>query len=477
MKKYWKIIILIVIIGIVAGGWELYSHMRPRRPVDRVILLGIDGVGWNMIEPLMAQGKLPAFKRLMEQGSYGHMTTFRPTESGILWTSVATGKTMLKHGVIDWTYVQKAGLQVPYSDPERKVKTFWEILSERSIKAGVINWWWTYPPAPIQNGYIITDRFRLHTMMRHDIPDTVYPVSLFEKVKNLPLKRRKDVTQEMQKHGIPLLKPDDAAMELKGSLKTLQAYPFYFAQDMTTDRVSDYLWEHEPVPVFATYFRLVDVTSHFAWHYINPQIYAETVELEKAGELPVPARQRIDADFARVVAPVYEFMDRLIDKYMRRVDDHTVLIINSDHGFVYSEGHYAHAEWTTKMPEGVIFAIGPGIKKGYEIPHTELFDITPTILYLIGQPLARDMDGGLLKGAIEDSVLKRFPPQYIDTYETTKRKVGVAGESKSETDQKVLEDLQTLGYIQGPVKQENSQPPVKAPGKEPKKHRGKHRKE
>jgi len=466
MGKNWKLIVaaVVVVITVGFGGWVAYSHYHSSQPqVDRVIFLGIDGISPTLLDPLVEQGKLPAVKRLMEQGCYGHMKTFRPTESGILWTSVATGKTMLKHGVIDWTYVKKAGLNVPYEDTERKVKTFWEILSERGIKTGTVNWWWTFPPPPIQNGYVVSDRYRLHTLLREPAPDTVYPTPLFDELKGLVMKRRKEILEEMKRQGIPEWKEETAPIPLGGSRKTLEAYPVYFAQDMTVDRASDYLWEHHPVPVFATYVRLIDVTCHFAWHWIDKDLYDHAVALENDGKLTDAERTRVDLAYAQVMAPIYQWMDRFIAKYLDRLDGRTALLICSDHGFHFSNGIYAHGEHSNIAPDGVVFAIGPGIKKGQRLPDAQLFDITPTILYLMNQPLAQDMDGTILKGAFEEDVLDNRPAQTIASFETVKRATGAASGDQEEMNKKLLEDLEALGYIQSSDQGSQPQPQGKPP--------------
>src|SRR5262245_48535112 len=113
--------------------------------IERVVLLGFDGVGPNLVEPLIEQGRLPALRRVMNEGAYGPLRSFATTKSNILWTSVATGKTMLKHGIVDWTFVNQQGLTVPYEDRGRRVKTYWEILDERGLGSVTINWWLTQP--------------------------------------------------------------------------------------------------------------------------------------------------------------------------------------------------------------------------------------------------------------------------------------------------------------------------------------------
>lgn len=51
-------------------------------------------------------------------------------------------------------------------------------------------------------------------------------------------------------------------------------------------------------------------------------------------------------------------------------------------------------------PDGVLIMKGPAIKRRYNIQGANLFDITPTILYLMDLPIGRDMDGKVLKDSI-----------------------------------------------------------------------------
>ena len=81
----------------------------------RVYVIGLDGATWDILDPLIEQGKLPVFKKLKENGAWARLRTFEPTLSAVVWTSIATGKSMLKHGIVDWVFVNKEKIQVPYS--------------------------------------------------------------------------------------------------------------------------------------------------------------------------------------------------------------------------------------------------------------------------------------------------------------------------------------------------------------------------
>ncbi len=416
----------------------LSACARPAR-IERVILLGFDGAAPNLIEPLVADGKLPALRRIMESGAYGRLGSFEPNKSGILWTSIGTGKSMLKHGIVDWTYVNEKGLTVPYEDRGRRVKTYWEILSERKVTTGTINWWISYPPAPLPNGFIVSNAFK------KDRPDSVHPPSIYAGLDALRVPFS-DFDAERERQGFPAWREEDASVPLHGAREILKSYPVYFTQDMTIDRVSDALWAERPVQVFSTYFRLVDVTSHFATHFLDRALYDATVAKERAGTLTPGDVKRLDRDFARVTEPVYAFMDRTVAKYLDRLDGRTLLIVCSDHGFAYYGGRYNHANPDMPPPDGIVFMAGPGVRAGARLTGADLYDIAPTILDAMGQPAAEDMDGAPLRAAFEAAYLERHPLAKIATYEGSARPTAASG-SHPEVDEKVLEDLKTLGYI------------------------------
>jgi hypothetical protein len=432
-----------------AAGW-VASRPQPAAPFDRVVLLGFDGVTPAVVELLAAQGRLPALKRLMDEGAYGHLRTFHPNKSAILWTSIATGKTMVKHGIVDWTYLDEKGIEVPYKDRARRTRAYWEILSEHGISAGTVNWWVTYPPRPIAHGYVVSNAFR----HRHD-PATVHPASLFGEIAPLVLDQA-EAEREMPKLGLPRWREEDATFPLAGTRNVVASYPLYVAHDLTVDRVSDRLWQTHPVKVFSTYFRLPDVTGHLASNYVARAPALEAAQREKGGTLDAATVARMDAEFARVVGPVYEWMDRTVGKWLSRIDGRTLLIVCSDHGFRYVNGGHYHAPKSGDPPDGVLFLYGKGVKRT-RIQGASLFDVAPTILYAMGLAQARDMDGTALGLAFDDALARRHPPALVASYETAGG--ARAGEGAgTEVDDKVMEDLRALGYVQAPGK-----PPTAAP--------------
>ena len=414
---------------------------RPAR-IERVVLLGFDGVGPNLVEPLVAQGHLPALRRMMTEGAYGPLRSFAPTKSNILWTSVATGKTMLKHGIVDWTFVNQQGLTVPYEDRGRRVKTYWEILDERGVSSATINWWITHPPAPLRRGIVVSSAFK-----RLPEPATVHPAGLFAPLNALRVPFPDGVEDVRRRERIPVWSEEEATSAMGATRQILRSYPEYLAQDATVDRVSDWLQANRPVQAFSTYFRLPDVTSHFATHFLDEVLHEAAIEKEAAGNLMPEDIARLDADFARVVLPAYAFMDRIVAKYLDRLDERTLLLVCSDHGFRYRGGRYSHAMPGLEPPDGVVFVLGPGVRAGVRIQGASLFDVAPTILWALGQPVAEDMDGAPLS-VFEAAFSDGHPIKRIASYEHGARPQGEATGDRR-LDEQVLQDLRTLGYIGG----------------------------
>ncbi len=95
--------------------------------------------------------------------------------------------------------------------------------------------------------------------------------------------------------------------------------------------------------------------------------------------------------------------------------------------------------------EGFLLARGPGIRKGYRIKDASVLDITPTLLYFLGLPQARDLEGRLLTSLIEPGLLSAEPVRWKSTYETGRRRE--PAEDSPKADRKTLETLRALGYI------------------------------
>ena len=56
-----------------------------------IVVLGIDGLSWDMLNSMIENGELPNLNFLLNSGSYAPLHTFKPTSSPYIWNSIYTG--------------------------------------------------------------------------------------------------------------------------------------------------------------------------------------------------------------------------------------------------------------------------------------------------------------------------------------------------------------------------------------------------
>lgn len=93
---------------------------------------------------------------------------------------------------------------------------------------------------------------------------------------------------------------------------------------------------------------------------------------------------------------------------------------------------------------GVLLAAGPDIEPDATLDGISIFDITPTVLYGLGLPVAKDFAGRPWTTLFTEEFQRVHPLQKIDSW-----KMAREGELReSEADAEIIEELKALGYLQ-----------------------------
>jgi len=125
----------------------------------KVLVIGLDGVGFDFIKDWLEQGKLPTIAKLMERGVYGDLQSTIPPITPPAWASFMTGMNPGKHGIYDFVIVKrKKSGDYEYSlvnSKNIKGKCIWDFLTAKKKKSIVLNVPLTYPPWEI-NGIMIS---------------------------------------------------------------------------------------------------------------------------------------------------------------------------------------------------------------------------------------------------------------------------------------------------------------------------------
>lgn len=430
-------------VGLVALALSAGCAREPER--TKVIVLGFDGAGWETIDPVIASGRLPVLEKLKRESAWGPLRTFKPTKSPVIWTSIATGKTMAKHGILDFVFLEENDLQVPYSNSERREPSIWQILDDFDRRSVVVNWFVTYPPDVI-DGVMVSNRFRkailLNDERRRGMGDAVHPPEKLEEL--LPFVSL-DYEDLRDARGLPDLAEVFRRHHPDGSLEeqlVLKDYWVYVLQEALIESVSWHLFETEEVDFFAAYFRLPDIVQHTALALMDPTLVEETLEALRSGPLTEEQARRFELGLSEVMAPFYVYMERIIERYVEAAGDEAFVMVLSDHGFsLHPSGydHY-HIPEDEPPPNGIFLLTGPGVKRGMT-PSLSVYDVAPTLLYLYDLPVGEDMDGKPATALFSFERPLRYQRYSRDLMETREH------ERDDEIDERTLQELRSLGYI------------------------------
>lgn len=114
----------------------------------RLVVLGWDSATFDVIDPLIAQGRLPALASLIERGQRATLMSTWPPMTDCAWTSAFTGRNPGAHGIFGSWYRAPGAYECRYfSSRDRKVPTVWELTND--VRWLVWNVPMSYPPVPI----------------------------------------------------------------------------------------------------------------------------------------------------------------------------------------------------------------------------------------------------------------------------------------------------------------------------------------
>jgi predicted AlkP superfamily phosphohydrolase/phosphomutase/tetratricopeptide (TPR) repeat protein len=405
----------------------------------KVLVIGWDAAEWKVIMPLIQQGKMPAFARLMSRGVHGKLQTLDPPLSPMLWTSIATGFRADTHGIGGFIEPTPDGENLrPVTSTSRKVKAIWNILNQEGYKSNVVAWWPSNPAEPI-NGVMVSNLYQIATKPLEEeweMPKgTVHPEELSETMKEFRIHPHQ-ITLNQALPFIPNLKDN---IPLRSDRRTTSVIK-NMANAGTIHSASCHLLEKSDWDFMAVYHDAIDHFSHVAMRYFPP----------RRPEIP----EQDFEDFQHVVEAAYVFHDRMLDRMMSLIDEeNTTVLLISDHGFHcdHQRPLYIPKEPSgpavEHSPYGVFVMAGPGIKKnGMAISGASVLDITPTLLHHMDLPVGKDMEGKVLHACFEEP----REVQFVDSWETIPGESGMHDAILREDPwaaQEALQQLVDLGYI------------------------------
>ncbi|MEZ4648865.1 MAG: alkaline phosphatase family protein [Candidatus Eisenbacteria bacterium] len=420
-----------------AGGCAGDAETRPK-----VLLVGLDGADWSLIEPMMERGELPHLALLAERGTRARLRAIQPIISPVIWTTIATGYGPDDHGVIDFTVPDpETGDPIVITSRHRMSKAFWDILTEDGRSVDVVGWWASWPAEEV-NGRIVSDRVLSHAFYAESDAEEglTYPPDLYASLK-AGFSSPDDVSFEIAQQFMHIDRARWDAADIHDFNDPVGHFRHIYSTLENSGAAARRLLEN-PSDVVAAYFEATDTAGHMYMRYAPPA-YPYSTEEERQ-------------QFGGTVEAFYRAADDQLGKMLAMVGPETYVMVVSDHGFLTGTGrpleHRANLDYRTAALwhrlDGVMLLAGPGVRADHVLESASVFDVLPTLLYLLDLPVAEDFRGSVLTGAFESPSRAHTIPTYRSRTWSDARKDALA-EANQDVDEERMEKLRSLGYIGG----------------------------
>ena len=279
----------------------------------RVLVIGLDGVTFDLLGPWIEAGELPNLQRLMEQGTWGGLRTTLPPISSSSWSSFVTGVNPGKHGLVDFVFPGTDSYKVTMiNSTSRRTRAIWDWLNDAGLKVGLLGIPTTYPTEPV-------DSFMISGFLSPG-PDSdwAYPPELKAELK-------------AELGGFQL-----APNERYRSTRRLDL----FLEDLTASvenrtQAALYLMRSKPWDLFTVVYWDTDMVQHETWRLLDPSHPRHDLEEAAAHREQILAfHRKVDAD-----------VGRLLDE----VDSDTLVVVMSDHGFGPVHSFFLTNNWLASL--------------------------------------------------------------------------------------------------------------------------------
>lgn len=263
----------------------------------KVLVIGLDGVTFDLLGPWIEAGELPTLRRLRDEGAWGLLRSTLPPISSSSWSSFLTGVNPGKHGLVDFVYPSADSYKVSMVNAtSRRSRSVWHWLNDAGLKAGLLGIPTTYPTEPL-------DGFMISGFLAPG-PDSewAYPPEL-----------KPELLAEL---GTFYLSPDERYRSSR--------YLDRFLDDLAASvenrtQAALYLMRTKPWDLFAVVYWDTDMVQHETWRLLDPtHPRHDAAEAAAHREQILAFHRKVDAD-----------VGRLLDE----AGDDTLVVVMSDHGF------------------------------------------------------------------------------------------------------------------------------------------------
>ena len=399
VKKYLLVVFIVQLLAAYSLAQAAPKNWKPR---PHVVVIGVNGMEWDFIRPLLLRGEMPNLSRVLHSGVYGKLRTVGSPNCPKVYSAIATSTPPEQNGITGFVV---GGITA--NTNMLRQEPLWSILSKQGITVGMANVPATFPVMPV-NGYMVSGMLT----RGKECEDGVLCSPKLSEVQGGDAVYPKSMVSELQAN-VGDFYIDCARMpsanELKGKeTEVIDAWLNKVAVIRSQQtKLFDYLLTHHPTD----FTMLAQSCEDRVGHWLYP------IQPHNAGFNPKVNAVRLDAFPSQYVA-----FDKVLGKVLEHVDASTYLLILSDHGIKplreFEEDPHMHMDHGGTTPvvakhdfadgddvPGGFIMMGPDVKKNVRLMgfSASVFDIAPTIIHLYGIPQPPQMKGHVLAQVFDDS--------------------------------------------------------------------------
>ncbi len=279
----------------------------------KVLVIGLDGVTFDLLGPWIQAGELPNLQKLISQGASGKLRTTLPPISSSSWSSFLTGVNPGKHGLVDFVYPGADSYKVSMINAaSRRTRALWNWLNDAGYKVGLLGIPTTYPPEPV-DGFMISG-----FLAPGPESEWAYPSELKQELK--------------AELGEFLLSPDE---RYRSSQRLDRFLDDLVASVENRTQAALYLMRNKPWDLFAVVYWDTDMVQHETWRLLDPDHPRHDAgEAAAYREKILAFHRKVDADVGRLLS---------------EVDSDTLVVIMSDHGFGPVHSFFLTNNWLSSI--------------------------------------------------------------------------------------------------------------------------------
>ena len=372
----------------------LFSQQEAR---PKVLMIGVNGMEWDILRPLLLRGQLPNLARIIQNGTYGKLQTVSAPNCPRVYSTLFTSTRPDEHGITGFLI---GGITA--STDMLKQEPIWSFLSKKGVTVGMANVPATFPVMPV-NGYMVSGMLTRGKNCEDGVMcapklseveggDAVYPKSLkpelMSKVGDFYIDcERMPGADELAGHESDVIHKWLSKVQL---IRDQQTQLFDY---LLTNHPTDFTWMVQSCE---------DRTGH--WLYpIAPFNSGYNAKISTVEPNAFPNQ--------------YVALDKVVGSILKHVDANTYVFIVSDHGIkplrefedTDPHAHMDHEKTTPVIAKhdfadgdevpGSFIAMGPGIKRDQRLMGfaASVYDIAPTILHIYGIEQPKQMRGHVLR--------------------------------------------------------------------------------